>query len=158
MQNNKLVKTSVFKQEVHRKVYELYSGYETDMRSFIMHYHINDLVLKSEKISESEIFKCDLEMPLLNAGEEFYIEELDKTVKILKRVRTSKENVCYYVEPELIEDEETKRTKELAEQTKLNYEMHKDELDNYKRERNELKNFKEKVEGSFWFKFMKIED
>jgi len=150
-EEKQLVKQSIFKQEQHRRTYEF-------MNTVVDRYYLNGnryyagmIMTKTEKVDESEIFLCDLEMPMLDVGEEFYIEELDKTVIIRKRVRSSKENVCYYVDPEIIEDEESKRTKELSENQQNKFNVFKNELTN-------LKKFKKQVVKSFWFKFIHIKN
>jgi hypothetical protein len=141
MEKKLTVKKSIFKQEIYRKIYNFLSN--TCENKYSLYGNYNSYInINYEKIKEEEIFTLELEMPLLNEGEEFYIEELNKTVKILKRIRSSKENVCYYVEREIIEDEETIRTKERCEKIQEKYE--------------ENKKFKEQVENSFWFKFIKM--
>jgi len=148
MENNTLVKTSIFKQEQHRVIYD-FLNYILDGEYSGRKYYYGLITSKTEKISEQEIFTCSLEMPLLSEGEEFYIEELSKTVKIKKRVRSSKESVYYYVEPEYIEDEESLNTKNRCRKLQDSFNM-------YEQKVKDLENFKKQVEKSFWYNFINI--
>jgi len=148
MENNTLIKTSIFKQEQHRIIYD-FLNYIIDGEYSGRKYYYGLITSKTEKISEREIFTCTLEMPLLNEKEEFYIEELNRTIKIKKRVRSSKESVCYYVEPEYIEDEESLVTKDRCRKLQDNFNL-------YEQKVKDLEKFKEQVEKSFWYNFINI--
>jgi hypothetical protein len=95
-----------------------------------------------EKIEEIEVFTCNLEMPLLEIGENFYIEEKNLLVKIDSRCRTSKENVVYYIEPLSIEDEETRNSKLIIEEAITNRKT----IANLQHENNDLKRQNEFLE------------
>ena len=159
MKNNMLVKKSIFKQENYKIVYE-FVALPNNRYGHIKH--------KLEKINEFEIFICNLEMPLLDKEEEFYIEELNRVVKIIKRVRSSKENVCYYIEPKYIKDEKSKTR---CEKLQDNFNMFEKEREKFKtenrrlqdilnmfekrnKELEELKKFKRIVQNSFWYRFI----
>ena len=105
------IKRSIFRQKVYAKRYELtkldidrygvfsgpYTGYK------IVKTHAN------EEIGENKLIEINISMPLLDVGDKFYIEEdgLNQLVTITGAYRTSKDAVVYYIEPELIEDDET---------------------------------------------------
>lgn len=140
-------KRSIFKQKVYAKRYEVkliektipffrVSGY------YDYNYEYRIVESCSNFIEEKEIFICDLEMPLLEIGDKFYIEELNKLVTIKERYRTSKENVVYFIDDSLIENEQTSISKQEAEDQLIKTE----ELKNKFKELNEMikKSIKEK--------------
>ncbi|MGG3987289.1 hypothetical protein [Bacillus smithii] len=96
-----------------------------------------------------EIYKCELDSPPLKEGEEIYIKELDETLYILDRLRSSDGQYIYSTDyiVEIIEDEFTKKSKEEANK-KLNKYIeelkifHKNEIETY---RDEIQKFKEKI-------------
>lgn len=113
-------KRSIFKQKVYAKRYEVkfiehkipffrVSGY------YDYNYEYKIVESCSNLIEEKEIFICELEMPLLEVGDKFYIEELNKLVTIKERYRTSKENVVYFIDDSLVENEQTSISKQEAE-------------------------------------------
>ena len=165
MEEKDLVKKSIFKQIKQRTIYNfketLFSDYkykDCDSLHYTTHAEINTI---EENISEEMIYTCNLEMPMLNPFEYFYIEELDKTVQIMSRVRSSKDNVCYYLYPETIKDEISQKSEEDAKQLQKDfYSNHTEELlmDKIKAQYtliNQLKHFKRQVMSNFWYKFMK---
>jgi hypothetical protein len=146
------VKKSIFKQPVHRKLYSFKEIYNYDIFRTGTE---KGIFGETEFVKTNDIFTCELEMPMLEVGEEFYIEELNQTVKVTKRIRSSKENVCYYTEPETIEDEKTIESKLKAEELqKLNI-LKEEEVRKLNDEIFYLKEFKTRVKKSFWFKFIK---
>ena len=63
------------------------------------------------EISDEEIGRYDIEIPLLEVGDEFYLHDIQELVKIKSRTRGSDNSITYYVEDRLIETENTTRTK-----------------------------------------------
>lgn len=116
-----MVKRSIFKQQIFAKRYKVA---RKEVLPFSYHslcdtqlfYTVNES--GSKLIKEDEIFVCDLEMPMLQIEEKFYIEEKEMLVTIKSRYRTSKENVVYYIESKLVEDEYTLISK-TTEENKL---------------------------------------
>ena len=148
MEGNKIVKKSIFKQPIYRRLYDFYINSGTKFNQKTRKYEellYPEILKTNEKIREDTIFICDLEMPMLDIGESFYIEKLDKIVEIKERMRTSEENVMYTVEPSVIKDEESLRTKQIAENLMYNYKFQSSEFENYKN----------KVNNSFWSRFIK---
>lgn len=105
------VKRSIFKQRVYAKRYEVVridsitrymcSYGDESYKIKTTHYH--------EMIKEETLTEINITMPMLEIGSKFYIEEkdLNMLVEITGTYRTSKDAVVYYIEPILIEDEET---------------------------------------------------
>lgn len=101
---NEIVKTSIFLQRTFKRryvpyVYKSSSGWISYMEEAV-------------SATEEEICRCNIALPLLERGEMFYIEEIEKMVKINGRHRTSKDLVVYDLEPKVIDDEETIETYE----------------------------------------------
>lgn len=63
-------------------------------------------------LSDNVIGECDLEIPMLNVGDEFFLDDINRIVTIKKRIRSSNGAITYYVEDELIETENTQKSKE----------------------------------------------
>lgn len=131
-----LVKTSIFYQTTYKKRYtlrvRLVHGYGYDDCEYMMPEPKTD----AENLidNEKEIFRCNIAMPLLKVGEMFFIEELSKFVRIRELYRTSKDNVCYKVEDEYVEDSETINTYNKAIIDLINYykdEKNKKDYDEY---------------------------
>lgn len=107
-ENKEIIKNSIFKQKICAIGYSYNSEKIYKTRT-------------NREIREEEIFRCDIAMPLLNVGEEFYIEEMDLLVCINKVVRTSKDNVLYYIQERHEEDENIEEDKKKAEQDRIEY-------------------------------------
>lgn len=93
-----MVKKSIFRQ---KQLKELYSkdNYNSGKPS------LNPYVDR-EQTGDDYTYECNLEMPLLKEGELFYIEEDDKTLSVRQVIRTSKDNILYICEPNIIGDRE----------------------------------------------------
>ena len=63
-------------------------------------------------ISDDEIGSYDVEIPMLEIGEEFFLSDITKIVKIKSRMRSSDGSITYYVEDEFVETENTKSSYE----------------------------------------------
>lgn len=119
-----LVKTSIFYQTTYKKRYtlriKLFRGFGYDDSC---EYLTPESMADAENLidNEKEIFRCNIAMPLLKVGDKFFIEELSKFVRIREAYRTSKDNVCYKVEDEYIEDTETIDTYNKAIVDLINY-------------------------------------
>lgn len=70
------------------------------------------LLIKSDGIilSDKEIGRYNVEIPLLEVDDEFFLHDIKEIVKIKKRVRSSDGTITYFVEDKYIETENTKKT------------------------------------------------
>ena len=158
---SEIVKNSIFKQEIFARRYDLVERKIFASTDEILFHRYSDAVIlvieiPGEKLREEEIFKCTLEMPLLDVGEKFYIEEQSKLVEIKSRYRTSKENVVYYIEPITIKDIQTEISKQEA-QFKLDRIKEKDQkIEELNKELKEKKNIIEQYRNSFFGRFTKV--
>lgn len=140
---------SIFVQREVEEIYESYVKYDwiygtTSSREhyikkpkkYDMRYSCKDNVLSQKIIGEYNI-----DNPPLKVGEEFFLCDIKKLVKIHKRCRNSDGSFTYYIEDKYIETENTKLSKEKCEKDFDRYCACVDELDelrkklcDYKRE------------------------
>lgn len=159
-ENKPMIKKSIFRQQTFAKRYELtteteeidwyYEGKFHRVNKYIDTQKIK-YVLGKELIEDKEIFTCDLILPLLRNGEQFYIEELELLVTIKSNCRTSSEEVCYYVEPKIINDEMTEKTLNEVKEI-LGEKLQSIVLD--VRRLKHIKNELDKIKSSFWYKII----
>lgn len=72
-------------------------------------------------ISDKQLTVHDIEAPLLEEGEHFFLHDIEKEIVIKSRMRSSDGTVVYYVNDEIVETENTKRTYEECEQKILRF-------------------------------------
>lgn len=122
---------SIFKGDKGRKIY-YYSPY------------VFSFIDSRIEISEKGVafYECELEVPPLEKGERFYINELDATYTIGDKARSVDGELVYYVEEyiEIIEDEKTEDSLKEAEYKKVE---HKEKI-----EKDKIK--KDKKWYEFW--------
>lgn len=98
-----------------------------------------------EVISDDVIGTYDVEIPLLEEGENFFLSDIEKTVKIKRRMRSSDSSIVYYAE-DIISKVDDLETDKLGDYVyKMKYEQIKKELEKYKKEykyKNKFFNFK----------------
>ena len=97
---------SIFRGTVSRKVFRVVNRY-----SQYNIYHDKPYIQGYKEFIKHDIFyKCEIERPPFEAGESVYINELDLTVAIEERIRSTNEeyvyNTDYYFD--IIEDEKTR--------------------------------------------------
>lgn len=104
---------SIFRQREVEKLYELhYYGHD-----FYLFYREkeNDVGLgtkinKDNIISDKVIGSYDIEIPMLEIGDEFFLHDIQEIVIIKNRMRSSDGSITYYVEDKVVETENTKKT------------------------------------------------
>lgn len=162
MREKNLIKKSMFKQSECRVIYTFEENKKESTTGYISpKWQLSTRIFSTKELipdSEKEICTCELEIPMLEVGENFYIEELYRTVIVMERVRSSNDKVCYYLQPKIIEDEISKLSKEKADQLQMEY-LSKVEINKRVKEltleNKRLREFKDRVKSSFWYKFMK---
>ena len=104
---------SIFRQREVEKIYgincrkysRLYSDYYDKME-------IEEIELRV--ISDKTIGIYDIEIPMLEEGEEFFLKDIEKVVKIKSRMRSTDGSTTYYVEDEIVETENSKNSYEFC--------------------------------------------
>lgn len=137
---------SIFIQREVEKIYENYIEYNWmyNGRSGYSHLpKINEIRIFTSNenvIEEKVIGEYDIDSPPLDIGDEFYLCDIGKIIKIKKRVRNSDNSFTYYIEDELVETENTKMSKEKCDKEFDKYcsavdefNALKEEFDTYKR-------------------------
>lgn len=61
-------------------------------------------------ICEKEIGRYDIEIPMLDVGDEFFLHDIQKVIKIKSGMRSSDGSITYYVEDEMVETDVTKKS------------------------------------------------
>lgn len=67
-----------------------------------------------EVISDEIIGEYDIDIPLLERNEEFFLSDITQTVKIEKKLRSSDGSITYYIQNEIVETEDQKKKLEDA--------------------------------------------
>lgn len=104
---------SIFRQREVEKIYgincrkysRLYSNYYDKME-------IEEIELRV--VSDKTIGIYDIEIPMLEKGEEFFLKDIEKVVKIKSRMRSTDGSTTYYVEDEIVETENSKNSYEFC--------------------------------------------
>lgn len=122
---------SIFRQREVEKLYEMVA---------IGGLFVPDLAVRAKGnqnnvISEKEIGEYDIEIPMLEKGDKFFLHNLQEVVVIKSRMRSSDGCIIYYVEDKIVETENTKKS----------YEESMEKLEHWKCERRRL----EKLEKEF---------
>lgn len=104
---------SVFRQREVEKIY----GINCRKYSWLYDEHsdrmeINEI--EQRVISDKMIGTYDIEIPMLEKGEEFFLEDVEKVVKIKNRMRSTDGSITYYVEDEIVETENSKKSYEFC--------------------------------------------
>lgn len=96
---------SIFRQKYYEKLYKINIDYRSffDQNKKLEVFHGN--LIKEEIIST-----CDIEIPMLKPGENFFLSDIGKNVVIELRMRSSDGSIIYYVKDELIDTENTEKT------------------------------------------------
>ena len=103
---------SVFRQRTVEKIYGIksidYLSFYTDSKRIEI--SEADKIVLSDKV----IGTYDIEIPMLEKGEEFFLHDIEKTVKVQKRMRSTDGSTTYYVEDEFVETENSKKSYEFC--------------------------------------------
>lgn len=86
-------------------------------------------------ISDEIIGEYDIDIPLLEKDEEFFLSDIVQIVKIKKRLRSSDGSITYYIQDEIVETKDQKKKLEDV------YDELRAEFDAYKKEYKYRKKF-----------------
>lgn len=93
---------SVFKQKYYEKLYKIEKEF--------YHSELELIAFQGTLIKEETIGSYDIEIPMLEPGEHFFLDDIKKDVIIKLRMRSSDGSIVYHVEDESIDTENTVRT------------------------------------------------
>lgn len=109
---------SVFRQRKYEELYYLAYNYRTS-------YHKEaDILAKKNTdtlLSDEVIGVYDIDIPMLDINDSFFLEDIQKAVRIRDRMRGSDGSTIYYVEDETVETENTKRSLAKCEENILSF-------------------------------------
>lgn len=138
---------SIFRQREIEKMYQI-NMVERE-RCFYNEYEIKVVQnFYSEPLSDKVIGEYNVEIPLLEVGDNFFLHDIEQMVTIKSRMRSSDGSITYYIEDKLVETENTRKSKEKCDAEfkdrtdykdrffgmEKSYKELKEEFDQYKRE------------------------
>jgi SMC interacting uncharacterized protein involved in chromosome segregation len=122
---------SVFRQRKVEKLYELVVPYN-DRYEIIFHAQyetIGQTANFDNVIEDVEIGRYDIEIPLLEVGDKFFLHDISKVVEIKSRMHSSDGSIIYYVKDELVETENTKKSYDECREKIENWKCSKEEFE-----------------------------
>ena len=151
---------SIFRQREVEKLYYLHYYHPYSMMPIYRNEEIKNVGLgtkinKNNVIADKVIGSYDIEIPMLEIGEEFFLHDVQEIVKITNRMRSSDGSITYYVEDKEVETENTKKTYDECVEKIAHYKYEKEKFEKLKKEFDEYK-AKYKYEHRFFNK--KIDD
>lgn len=135
---------SIFRRKTFEKIY--YVGITewvqtSSYSAFCTHGRTDKLAScrKNVEISDEEIGKYDIEIPLLEVGDEFFLHDIQEVVVIKSRLRSSDGSITYYVEDVTVETENTQKSKEIADEKVEKWNHEEEEIQKLKKEFEDYK-------------------
>lgn len=142
------VMKSIFRQREIEKLYELKAVSRYD---YCMSRYSNRVIAvgNDEKvISDKEIGRYDIEIPMLEVGDEFFLHDIKEVVVIKSVMRSSDGYIIYYVEDKIIETKNTKKSYEECNNRIDHWGYEKEKFEELEKEFEEYKK-KYKYENRF---------
>ena len=105
---------SIFRQREVEKLYELCVRAEngTNVCNCITRTKIIAVGNTEKVISDKEIGRYDIEIPMLEVGDEFFLHDIQEVIVIKSRMRSSDGSITYYVKDKIIDTENTQKSYE----------------------------------------------
>lgn len=147
------VMKSIFRQREIEKLYELKvdSSYSYGMYSYKSSSRVMAVGNNEKVISDKEIGRYDIEIPMLEVGDEFFLHDIQEVVVIKSKMRSSDGSITYYVEDKIIETENTKKSYEECNNKIEHWDYEKEKFEKLEKEFEEYKK-KYKYEHRFFNK------
>ena len=131
---------SIFMQSEYESVYIL--GYANDhVDSDGRYYEVSSRERRTKKharnfIRDVKIAEYDIELPLLEEGDDFFLVDEQRKVTIKSRMRSSNGSVIYYIKDKLIDTENTEKTKKECDDVVMKCTRLNEQLDVCENEKN----------------------
>lgn len=147
------VMKSIFRQREIEKLYELKvdSSYSYGIYSYRSSSRVMAVGNDEKVISDKEIGRYDIEIPMLEVGDEFFLHDIQEVVVIKSKMRSSDGSITYYVEDKIIETENTKKSYEECNNKIEHWDYEKEKFEKLEKEFEEYKK-KYKYENRFFNK------
>lgn len=132
---------SIFKQREIEKLYELhyygggFFGFSRNESSVKLGTTSNTENIISDKV----IGTYNIEIPMLEVGNEFFLHDIQEIVKIKSKMRSSDGSITYYVEDKVVETENTKKTYAECRQKIEHYKYEKEKFEDLEKRLNACK-------------------
>ena len=105
-------------------------------------------------ISDKEIGRYDIEIPMLEIGDKFFLHDIQEVVVIKSKMRSSDGSITYYTEDKIIETENTKKSYEECNNKVEHWNYEKKRFEKLEKEFDEYKK-KYKYKNRFFNKKLK---
>ena len=97
MSETKTATRSVFRRKEIERLYEFRKLYNWMRVPYETPFYF-DYVTSGKELCEKEIGRYNIEMPLLEVGEEIFLDDIKESVRVVSRMRSTDGSVTYYVE------------------------------------------------------------
>lgn len=114
---------SIFRQREVEKLYKISVCEHYETFGYCTKYSIEIDDDSKNILSDKTIGEYDVEIPMLEVGDAFFLHDISQAVIIKSRMRSSDGSITYYVLDKIVETENTKRSKEECEKE---FEKYKD--------------------------------
>ena len=145
---------SIFRQREIEKLYELKEFKRYDIYSDITSRCVVAMGNYDEVISDREIGRYDIEIPMLEIGDKFFLHDIQEVVVIKSKMRSSDGSITYYTEDKIIETEKTKKSYEECTNKVEQWDYEKKKFEKLEKEFDEYKK-KYKYKNRFFNKKLK---
>lgn len=145
---------SIFRQREIEKLYELQEFKRYDFYSDITSHRVVALGNYENVISDKEIGRYDIEIPMLEIGDKFFLHDIQEVVVIKSKMRSSDGSITYYTEDKIIETEKTKKSYEECTNKVEQWDYEKKKFEKLEKEFDEYKK-KYKYKNRFFNKKLK---
>ena len=147
---------SIFRQREVEKLYELKvdSSYGYGLYSYRSSSRVIAVGNYENVISDKEIGRYDIEIPMLEVGDEFFLHDIQEVVVIKSKMRSSDGSITYYVKDKIIETENTKKSYEECNNKIEHWDYEKEKFEKLEKEFEEYKK-KYKYKNRFFNKKLK---
>ena len=109
-------------------------------------------------ISDKVIGSYDIEIPMLEIGDEFFLHDIQEVVTIKKRMRSSDGSITYYVGDKLVETENTKKTYDECVEKITYHKCEKEKLEKLEKLEKEFEDYKKEYKYKNRFFNKKADD
>ena len=130
---------SIFRRREIEKLYEL--GIKNQYEYHFIFKKVDETLIEvaneDKVISDREIGRYDIEIPMLEIGDEFFLHDIQELVKIKSRTRSSDGSITYYVDDKIIETDNTRKS----------YAECREKIEHWKYEKEKYKELEEKLKN-----------
>ncbi len=144
---------SIFRQREIEKLYELrYLGTSWFYPRIEQDVALSAIGNNENVISDKVIGTYDIEIPMLEIGDEFFLHDIQKVVKVKNKMRSSDGSITYYVEDKVVETENTKKTYTECRQKIEHYKYEKEKFEDLEKRLNACKEELEEHKREYKYK------